>query len=85
MVPNPKDDSAGKSLMRFDPDYAKGRGRAWWTPNIDPAQEFDSMGELAAEWRRASTVVPIRPDGRPNRAARTKAARNPLSRVGLTA
>lgn len=40
-------------------------------PSIDWAQKFDSMGELAAEWRRASTMVLIRPDGKPNRAART--------------
>ncbi len=59
--------TARASTWCVRPRLRRRRGRAWWTPNIDWAQKFDSVGELAAEWRRASTVVPTRPDGKPNR------------------
>jgi hypothetical protein len=66
-----------KYLERFDPDWVPPgpqrqppamTGRAWWTDDPAKAQRFAGPVEALTEWKRQSTVLPIRPwDGRPNR------------------
>lgn len=60
-------DHVGQFLREFDPDYANGLGRAWWTPDAAKAKRFTNHGELFEFWRQVSKVQPKRGDGKPNR------------------
>lgn len=62
-----KDPDLGKFLKRFDPDYKKGLGRAWWTSDRAEAVTFPSVTAALDEWKRPSSIQPIHLDGRPNR------------------
>lgn len=42
-------------------------GFALWTKNVDEAMKFDSPVEAWEFWKQQSTLVPLRPDGEPNR------------------
>lgn len=57
----------GQYLEMFDPDAYEGRGAAKWTDQKERALKFPNAGAALEEWRRASTVRPLRPDGQPNR------------------
>jgi hypothetical protein len=64
--------SGGKTLpsaylRSFDPDGWGGRGDIRVTQDIAKAKPFASIEELFAEWKRPSTIVPLRDDGKPNR------------------
>lgn len=54
-------------LKRYDPDWNEGRGAIETT--ADPKQAMTFPNALAAldEWKRASTELPLRLDGKPNR------------------
>lgn len=64
---------AGEWVQTFDPDasaydpprYPTGSGSS----TADPAKalRFDDPGEALEYWHQPSTVVPLRPDGKPNR------------------
>ena len=58
----------GMYLKSYDPDYRNGLGRVVVTDDPREAQHFDNMIEAFNEWKRPSTVHPIRStDGKPNR------------------
>lgn len=48
-------------------DAHDGRGHCEWTSNKARAIRFDDAKAALEEWRRQSTVRPLRPDGKPNR------------------
>lgn len=54
-------------VKAFDPDAHDGRGHAAFTPHQADALQFDSHKEVFEFWRQTSTVLPVRPDGKPNR------------------
>jgi hypothetical protein len=59
----------GAWLVSHDPDFwdVYPTGDIVHSPDPAEAQRFNSPMEALAEWKRASTRVPLRPDGRPNR------------------
>ena len=59
--------SVGKYLAEFDPDFGAGRGLVRWTADKTRALRFADIADAFACWKRPSTVVPLRPDGKPNR------------------
>lgn len=61
------DPDLGKFLQHFDPDYQNGLGRAWWTSDRAEAMTFPDVTAALDEWKRESSIQPIREDGRPNR------------------
>lgn len=63
--PNPTVD--GEYLESFDPDAHDGRGDATFTSDKAKAKRFPDMLGALQEWKRQSTVRPIRPDGKANR------------------
>lgn len=59
---------ASKFLRSYDPDFGEGRGHVEVTSDPDQAQQFPDIIEAMEEWKRPSTVHPIRlSDGKPNR------------------
>ncbi len=54
-------------LKDFDPNDRGGRGEASFTHDLKEAKRFDSAASVFECWRTQSTVLPIRPDGKPNR------------------
>jgi hypothetical protein len=62
-----KDALTGEYLRRFDPEYADGRGAAWWTDDPAKAMRFADVGVALETWKTQSTVKPLREDGKPNR------------------
>jgi len=59
---------AGRYLRSFDPDFEDGLGAVTVTNEVELAQRFDGIIEAMNEWKRPSTVHPIRlSDGKPNR------------------
>jgi hypothetical protein len=55
-------------LRSYDPDADDGHGEIVWTTSLLLAQRFPTVFEAGEEWRRPSTVHPIRlSDGKPNR------------------
>lgn len=54
-------------LRDYDPDAHGGRGSIRETGDLAKAKRFDSIEAVFAEWKRQSTVVPYRADGKPNR------------------
>lgn len=57
----------GPYLEWSDPDADRGRGAEKWTDDIAHAKRFASFMDAMDCWKAQSTVVPFRPDGRPNR------------------
>lgn len=62
--PSPVD---GRWLVSCDVDAMQGRGVVKATRRKERARTFGSNLEAFAYWQRRSTVVPTRPDGKPNR------------------
>jgi hypothetical protein len=54
-------------LRAYDPDYADGVGWCDFTDDPEQAKRFPSYVEAVEEYRRVSTVTPVRHDGKPNR------------------
>ena len=54
-------------LLAFDADGDGGRGKIAFTTDLAEAMRFDSLRALMACWKTQSTVIPLRPDGKPNR------------------
>lgn len=57
----------GQALEWYDPNAHEGRGDAAFTNTPERAKLFRDAGEAMEEWKRTSTVRPVRDDGRPNR------------------
>lgn len=57
----------GQYLKSCDVDGRDGRGAIFTTSDPADAMVFEHVGEAHAYWMRESTVVPRRPDGKPNR------------------
>lgn len=57
----------GAWLKFYDPDGADGAGDVVVTLDPKQAKVFPSLAAALDEWRRVSTVRPLRDDGRPNR------------------
>lgn len=57
----------GQYLKEFNFDAHDGRGDGLFTTNPYKAMRFATLEDLFAFYRRASTVRPLREDGRPNR------------------
>jgi hypothetical protein len=58
---------AGQYLMSFDFDAFEGQGFGTFTDRISEARRFEDMTAALEFWRTQSTVLPLRPDGKPNR------------------
>lgn len=63
---------AGQYLTHFDPNaHAPGRsyptGEIAFSHSVGRALRFETFKEALAFWGQPSTVVPVRPDGAPNR------------------
>ena len=54
-------------LKDYDVDAWDGRGRVDLTEKTEEAMEFPDFMAAMQAWRTQSTVVPLRPDGKPNR------------------
>lgn len=57
----------GTYVKRYDPNARGGRGAVEGTHDPRKAMQFEDGGKAFAFWRQTSTVLPKRPDGRPNR------------------
>lgn len=57
----------GQYLVECDVDDRDGRGSVFATDDKAKAKRFDGIGHALDYWRRTSHVVPLRPDGEPNR------------------
>jgi len=57
----------GAYLVDCDVDWEGGIGAVISTKLRGCAMRFDDVGEAMEFWRRQSTVMPFRPDGKPNR------------------
>lgn len=64
---DPGADNFGKYVVSYDPDGMAGFGTL--RTSLDPREAITFPDGVAATefWRRPSTVLPLRPDGRPNR------------------
>lgn len=60
-------DVTGKYVRGFDPDAHGGRGTVEATSDPSLALQFEGFVEAMEFWRTPSTVLPVRPDGKPNR------------------
>jgi len=58
---------SGQFLESFDHEADGGRGFGTFTRRISRAMVFDTIKEAMAFRDRQSTVMPLRPDGEPNR------------------
>lgn len=54
-------------LATFDIEYAGGVGVFTSTPDPQQAYPFDSLADVVSAWKRVSSTMPVRPDGKPNR------------------
>ena len=60
----------GRWLHSFDPDYHSYEyptGLATWTDFAVGAKRFATMIDAFEFWRQESKIMPLRPDGEPNR------------------
>lgn len=57
----------GSWLRSYDVDGFGGRGDVKLTRDQSKAKVFESFEAVMEEWKRQSTVLPLRPDGKPNR------------------
>jgi hypothetical protein len=60
-------DVTGMALEWSDVDAEGGRGASAFTLAPERAQRFPNAGAVMEEWKRQSTVRPLRHDGKPNR------------------
>ena len=67
VAPNGRPPPVPTYVRDVDFDADEGRGRIVMTQKLEEAKRFDSPGEALEYYRTASKVVPLRPDGRPNR------------------
>jgi hypothetical protein len=58
---------SGHWLAEYDPDFGDGQGHVLGTMDPARAARFPDIGAALAEWKRPSTVRPLRADGKPNR------------------
>ena len=54
-------------LETYDVDAHNGQGRALFTRHLKEARKFATLTDAMEAWKTQSTVVPLRPDGKPNR------------------
>lgn len=57
----------GNYLEWSDPNAKFGRGDDRWTPDLAKAKRFPNFRAAMECWKAQSTLVPTRPDGKPNR------------------
>jgi hypothetical protein len=57
----------GPYLEWSDPNAKFGRGDDGWTFDLARAKRFPSVEAAMKCWKAQSTLVPYRPDGKPNR------------------
>jgi hypothetical protein len=57
----------GMYLASFDVDAFEGRGTSAWAKDRYDAMIFMDFAAAHAHWSQQSTVLPFRPDGRPNK------------------
>ena len=57
----------GHYVESGDHDAYNGQGYFTFTPNVNDAKRFPSIGAALDYWRKQSTARPLRPDGKPNR------------------
>ena len=67
IAPNGRPPPVVTYVRDVDFDADEGRGRIIMTQKLDEAKRFASTREALDYYRTASKVVPIRPDGQPNR------------------
>jgi len=60
-------DLDGQWLKAYDPDARGGHGAIKGTPHRKEALRFPDMSAAMKFWRQTSAVLPVRPDGQPNR------------------
>jgi hypothetical protein len=60
-------DLDGLWLKSYDPDGRGGRGNVIGTKKRAEALRFTDMPSAMKFWRQPSSVLPLRPDGKPNR------------------
>lgn len=58
---------AGSYVAEFDPDAHDGRGDLVVTRDPQSALLFENEGWAFEYWKTQSTVMPLRPDGKPNK------------------
>src|SRR3954453_5487723 len=57
----------GRYVKYYNPNGKGGRGDVQATPHKRYAQQFDSKKEAWEFWNTQSTVLPLQPDGKPNK------------------
>ena len=57
----------GQYLRYCDFDAAEGRGVIYGTADPHQALMFADVEDALAYWKQQSSLLPLRPDGRPNR------------------
>jgi hypothetical protein len=67
LVADPNNLDDGAWLVDYDPDGNGGTGDWTFTTNRAEARRFPSAAAALECWRQPSTVLPTRPDGKPNR------------------
>jgi hypothetical protein len=67
VAPNGRPPPVPTYVQDVDFDADEGRGRIIMTQKRYEAKRFDTPGEALEYYRTQSKVVPIRPDGKPNR------------------
>lgn len=63
----PPESSLTLYLVTFDPDGNNGMGAETFTTDLAQAKRYAGFMEVMEEWKRPSTVRPLRDDGKPNR------------------
>jgi hypothetical protein len=64
---NPEDTTDGLWIIDYDPDGYEGCGDWTHTKDRRRARRFPSAAAVLDYYRQQSTVLPLRPDGKPNR------------------
>lgn len=64
---SPDDLGPAMWFVSQDVDAFAGLGSIKWTCDKAVAKRFDDVEQALAEWKRQSSVRPLRPDGKPNR------------------
>lgn len=58
---------AGQYVKTFDHDAYNGLGYGEFTDDPEQAMKFNSNADAISFWNKASTVKPLRADGKPNK------------------
>lgn len=66
-MPHSQDIPPGMYLESWDLDYMGGIGFANWTQDIKKAHKFENQIVALTAYREQSRLMPVRPDGKPNR------------------